>query len=97
MTEVYLTIFFISVLLIFLGSGVWVGISMIGVSTIGMIMFTSNPVGDAMATTMWSMGSSWSLTALPLFVWMGEILLGLDCQKICSRVYHLGYQNYLEA
>ena len=74
MIEVYLTIFFISGLLIFLGSGVWVGISMIGVSTIGMIMFTSRPVGDAMATTMWSMGSSWSLTALPLFVWMGEIL-----------------------
>jgi len=74
MLEVYLTIFFISVLLIFLGSGIWVGISMIGVSTIGMMMFTSRPVGDAMATTMWSMGSSWSLTALPLFVWMGEIL-----------------------
>ena len=74
MLEVYLTIFFISLLLIFLGSGVWVGISMIGVSTIGMMMFTSRPVGDAMATTMWSMGSSWSLTALPLFVWMGEIL-----------------------
>ena len=74
MIEIYLTIFFISVLLIFLGSGVWVGISMIGVSTIGMMMFTSRPVGDAMATTMWSMGSSWSLTALPLFVWMGEIL-----------------------
>ncbi len=74
MLEIYLTIFFISLLLIFLGSGVWVGISMIGVSTIGMMMFTSRPVGDAMATTMWSMGSSWSLTALPLFVWMGEIL-----------------------
>jgi len=74
MTELYLTIFFIGVLLFFLGSGIWVGISMIGVSTIGMIMFTSRPVGDAMATTMWSMASSWSLTALPLFVWMGEIL-----------------------
>ncbi len=74
MTELYLTIFFISLLLFFLGSGIWVGISMIGVSTIGMIMFTSRPVGDAMATTMWSMASSWSLTALPLFVWMGEIL-----------------------
>ncbi len=74
MTELYLTIFFISVLLFFLGSGIWVGISMIGVSTIGMIMFTTRPVGDAMATTMWSMASSWSLTALPLFVWMGEIL-----------------------
>ena len=74
MTEIYLTVFFIGVLLFFLGSGIWVGISMIGVSTIGMIMFTSRPVGDAMATTMWSMASSWSLTALPLFVWMGEIL-----------------------
>ncbi len=74
MLEIYLTIFFISLLLIFLGSGIWVGVSMIGVSTIGMMMFTSRPVGDAMATTMWSMGSSWSLTALPLFVWMGEIL-----------------------
>ncbi len=74
MIEFYLTIFFISILLLFLGTGVWVGISMIGVSTIGMLMFTSRPVGDAMATTMWSMGSSWSLTALPLFVWMGEIL-----------------------
>ncbi len=74
MIEVYLTVFFISLLLLLLGSGVWVGISMIGVSTIGMMMFTSRPVGDAMATTMWSMGSSWSLTALPLFVWMGEIL-----------------------
>ena len=74
MIEIYLTVFFISVLLFFLGTGVWVGISMIGVSAIGMLMFTSRPVGDAMATTMWSMGSSWSLTALPLFVWMGEIL-----------------------
>ncbi len=74
MIEIYLTVFFIGLLLFFLGSGIWVGISMIGVSTIGMIMFTSRPVGDAMATTMWSMASSWSLTALPLFVWMGEIL-----------------------
>ena len=74
MIEVYLTIFFISVLLIFLGTGVWVGISMIGVSTIGMMMFTSRPVGDAMATTILGTSSSWTLTALPLFVWMGEIL-----------------------
>ncbi len=70
MTEIFLIIFFISVLLFFLGSGIWVAISMIGVSTIGMMLFTSRPVGDAMATT----SSSWTLTALPLFVWMGEIL-----------------------
>ncbi len=74
MTEILLTIFFISVLLIFLGSGIWVAISMVAVSSIGMMLFTTRPVGDAMATTIWGASSSWTLTALPLFVWMGEIL-----------------------
>jgi tripartite ATP-independent transporter DctM subunit len=74
MPEILLTIFFISVLLFFLGSGIWVALSMIGVSAIGMTLFTSRPVGDAMATTIWGTSSSWTLTALPLFVWMGEIL-----------------------
>ena len=74
MIEILLTIFFISVLLIFLGSGIWVAISMVGVSSIGMMLFTTRPVGDAMATTIWGASSSWTLTALPLFVWMGEIL-----------------------
>ena len=74
MPEIFLTIFFISVLLFFLGSGIWVALSMIGVSAIGMMLFTSRPVGDAMATTIWGTSSSWTLTALPLFVWMGEIL-----------------------
>ena len=74
MTEILLTIFFISVLLIFLGSGIWVAISMVGVSSIAIMLFTTRPVGDAMATTIWGASSSWTLTALPLFVWMGEIL-----------------------
>ena len=74
MAEIFLTFFFISVLLFFLGSGIWVALSMIGVSAIGMMLFTSRPVGDAMATTIWGTSSSWTLTALPLFVWMGEIL-----------------------
>ena len=74
MTEIFLTVFFISILLFFLGTGIWVAISMIGVSALGMMFFTSRPVGDAMATTIWGTSSSWTLTALPLFVWMGEIL-----------------------
>ena len=74
MNEIYLTIFFISLLLFLLGSGVWVALSMISVSAIGMMLFTTRPVGDAMATTIWGTSSSWTLTALPLFVWMGEIL-----------------------
>ena len=47
---------------------------MIAVSAVGMLLFTTRPVGDAMATTIWGTSSSWTLTALPLFVWMGEIL-----------------------
>ncbi len=39
-----------------------------------MQLFSSRPAGDAMAVTIWGSSSSWTLTALPLFVWMGEIL-----------------------
>ena len=58
MNEIYLTIFFISLLLFLLGSGVWVALSMISVSAIGMMLFTTRPVGDAMATTIWGTSSS---------------------------------------
>ncbi|SLN58955.1 TRAP transporter large permease [Oceanibacterium hippocampi] len=74
MDELILIGVFLTILLFFLGSGIWVGISLIGVSVVGMFLFTSRPVGDAMATTIWSASSSWTLTALPLFIWMGEIL-----------------------
>ena len=65
---------FLAVLFFLLGSGIWVGLSLIGVSVAGMLLFTTRPVGDAMVTTIWATSSSWTLTALPLFIWMGEIL-----------------------
>ncbi|MEM7194943.1 MAG: TRAP transporter large permease subunit [Pseudomonadota bacterium] len=74
MDELGLTLIFLTVLFLLLGSGVWVAVSLIGVATVGMMLFTSRPVGDAMATTIWGASSSWTLTALPLFIWMGEIL-----------------------
>ncbi len=65
---------FVAILLLLLGSGIWVGLSLIGVAFAGMALFTTRPIGDAMATTIWSGSASWTLTALPLFIWMGEIL-----------------------
>lgn len=65
---------FVFVLLLLLGSGIWVGLALLGVAFVGMTLFTSRPPGDAMITTIWSASSSWTLTALPLFIWMGEIL-----------------------
>jgi tripartite ATP-independent transporter DctM subunit len=61
-------------LFLILGSGVWIGLTLSGVAWVGMQMFSARPAGDAMAMTIWGSASSWTLTALPLFIWMGEIL-----------------------
>ena len=64
----------IAALFILLGSGVWIGLALSGVAWLGMTLFASRPAGDAMVVTIWGSSSSWTLTALPLFIWMGEIL-----------------------
>ena len=72
--DLLITALLIVALFVLLGSGVWIGIALAGVAWIGMELFSSRPAGDAMAVTTWGSASSWTLTALPLFVWMGEIL-----------------------
>ncbi|SHF10345.1 TRAP transporter, DctM subunit [Modicisalibacter ilicicola DSM 19980] len=61
-------------LLVLLGSGVWVAFSLMGLGWLGISQFTSIPAGDVMASDIWSASYSWELTALPMFIWMGEIL-----------------------
>lgn len=61
-------------LFLFLGTGIWVALSLIGVAYVGMLLFSSAPIGAVMPSTIWSSLSTWTLTALPLFIWMGEIL-----------------------
>src|SRR6201990_1849351 len=72
--DAFITTLLIAALFVLLGSGLWIGLSLLGVAWIGMELFTARPAGDAMAVTVWGSLSSWTLTALPLFVWMGEIL-----------------------
>ena len=74
MNDALVTTLLVLSLFAFLGSGVWIGLALAGVAWIGMTLFSSRPAGDAMAVTIWGTASSWTLTALPLFVWMGEIL-----------------------
>ena len=74
MSDIAVTGLLIAALFLILGSGVWIGLTLSGVAWIGMQLFSSRPAGDAMAVTIWGSASSWTLTALPLFVWMGEIL-----------------------
>jgi tripartite ATP-independent transporter DctM subunit len=74
MSDLAITALLVASLFLILGSGVWIGLTLSGVAWIGMQLFSSRPAGDAMAVTIWGSASSWTLTALPLFVWMGEIL-----------------------
>jgi len=74
MNDVAITALLILSLFALLGTGVWIGLTLAGVAWIGMQLFSSRPAGDAMAVTVWGAASSWTLTALPLFIWMGEIL-----------------------
>lgn len=63
-----------ALLFLLLGLGVWVALALLGCGLIGLMLFTSAPPGVLFATTAWSSTASWALTALPLFIWMGEIL-----------------------
>jgi len=74
MDDFGITILLVVALFALLGSGVWIGLTLAGVAWIGMELFSTRPAGDAMALTIWGSASSWTLTALPLFIWMGEIL-----------------------
>ena len=65
---------FLFVMFFLLGTGIWVGLALMGVAYIGMIGFTTRNPGSSMIITVWTSASSWTLTALPLFIWMGEIL-----------------------
>ena len=74
MSEILLTVFLLFVLFVLLGSGVWVAFSLLSVGVVGIALFSDAPLGEVMATTIWGASNSWALAALPLFIWMGEIL-----------------------
>ncbi|MDA3888119.1 MAG: TRAP transporter large permease subunit [Allgaiera sp.] len=63
-----------ALLFLMLGLGLWVAFSLMGLGVAAMMMGTSAPLGSVLATTIWGNSNSWALAALPLFIWMGEIL-----------------------
>jgi C4-dicarboxylate transporter, DctM subunit len=72
--DIFTAALLIALLIGVLASGLWIGLALLGVAVFAMQWFTSRPVGDSMVFTIWGSTSSWTLTALPLFLWMGEIL-----------------------
>ena len=60
---------------VLLAGGVWIAVALMACGWVGMQYVGGNiPAGPVLATTIWGNSASWTLAALPLFIWMGEIL-----------------------
>jgi tripartite ATP-independent transporter DctM subunit len=63
----------VGLLFALLASGLWVAFSLAVVGLVAMTQVIA-PTGPVLATSVWQSLTSWDLTALPMFVLMGEIL-----------------------
>nr|WP_301011524.1 TRAP transporter large permease subunit [Halomonas sp.] len=61
-------------LVLLLGSGVWIAFALIGTAWIALEFFSPFSPGPILASDFWGASYGWDLTALPMFIWMGEIL-----------------------
>jgi len=89
------------VLFIILGAGVWIAFALAAIAFLAVVMKVSIPAGQVMATSFWSASNNWDLTALPMFIWMGEILyrsrlaedmfdgLAPWMQRLPGRLFHV--------
>jgi len=69
-----LSIILLGFMIVVLAGGVWIAVTLGLVGLVAMALTTTVPIGAVLATTTWSASASWTLAALPLFIWMGEIL-----------------------
>ena len=74
MSAIVISLVLFAVLLVLLAGGVWIAISMGVVAWMGLQFFTTSPPEVNLFQAFWGSNASWTLAALPLFVWMGEIL-----------------------
>ena len=74
MDLVWLGAFLLVVMLLFLAGGVWIAMTLAIVGWIGQTFFTTTLPGKNLFSAFWESSASWELAALPLFIWMGEIL-----------------------
>ena len=69
-----ITVILFGLMLALLASGMWVAMSLLAIGFFALEVFSPAPAGSLLATTVWDASWNWALTALPLFIWMGEIL-----------------------
>jgi C4-dicarboxylate transporter DctM subunit len=71
---IWMSLLLLVLLLALLGAGLWVAFSLTAIGCISLYFFSNVPVGDSLSTAFYSASVSWELAALPMFIWMGEVL-----------------------
>ncbi len=64
----------LAIMLLLLAGGVWIAMTLAIVGWVGQAFFTTTLPGKNLFSAFWESNASWELAALPLFIWMGEIL-----------------------
>ncbi len=64
----------LALMLVLLAGGVWIAMTLAICGWVGQAFFTSTQPGKNLFSAFWESNASWELAALPLFIWMGEIL-----------------------
>lgn len=91
MSDPMIGLLLLAILFVFLAGGLWIALSLTGLAVVALTFFSNAPVGLVMATTFWGHSHSWSLTALPLFILMGEILLRSRLSRDMFNGLRLGW------
>ena len=70
----FLSIVLAVAMILMLAVGVWVSLTLVGIGVLGLLLSGNDQIVLLFATSSWGASTSWSLTALPMFIWMGEVL-----------------------
>lgn len=97
MESLYVAAGVLGLIILFLGLGVWVFSGLLLVSIVGLAVFIDMPlarIGTILGPIMIRSSTGWELSAIPMFVWMGEIILRTDISTRLFRglsplTYHL--------
>ncbi|MBK6649390.1 MAG: TRAP transporter large permease subunit [Betaproteobacteria bacterium] len=74
MEVLYIGGLLLAIMLVLLSGGVWIAMTLAICGWVGQAFFTSTEPGKNLFSAFWESNASWELAALPLFIWMGEIL-----------------------
>ncbi|PHY07774.1 MAG: C4-dicarboxylate ABC transporter permease [Alcaligenaceae bacterium] len=67
-------LFLLIIMLLFLSGGIWIAMTLAICGWVGQAFFVNTEPGKNLFSAFWETNASWELAALPLFIWMGEIL-----------------------